>query len=155
MSEPVLNVAPSPWRSHHGIQRGTRCRTSTRLLFGCGCPLPGSQLSPLSKASPFPQPCMFPGPVPTPSLRRRLERRPGREPSGACSSPGAVSVSSPFHIERFAWKTGKRLPLKGLLCSLLGVGREKVFLRLFEPFWLALHPQRAPARTYPVDFRAL
>lgn len=96
------------------------------------------------------------GMFPSLSFRRRLERRPGRRAKlGPCSFPGAVSVFSPFHIERFAWKTGKKLPLKGLLCSLLGVGREKVSLRLFKPFLLTLHPEQATAKTHPVDFRAL
>lgn len=98
---------------------------------------------------------VLPGHVPTtfpPRAPGTLERRPGRQPSPAPAAPQcSVCVLSPLHTERFAWKTGEKLPLKGLLCSLLGVGREKVFLRLFEPFWLALHPQGATAKTHPVD----
>lgn len=83
-------------------------------------------------------PACVPWNVPIPELLETAGTSP-------CSFPAALAVSSPFHPQRFAWNTGKKLPLQGLLWSFLGVGREKVFLRGFKPFQLTLHPEQATA----------
>lgn len=90
-------------------------------------------------------PACVPWNVPIPELLETAGTSP-------CSFPAALAVSSPFHPQRFAWNTGKKLPLQGLLWSFLGVGREKVFLRGFEPFQLTLHPEQATANPKPSEF---
>lgn len=147
VAEPVL----PPWHLHLGIfhpctQRGTFDAEQPPSWLWITHPSHPAEL-PLLQPHRVPSALhVFHGMFPPLSSWRRLER--------PCSFPGAVSVFSPFSDSKVCLEDwGKKLPLKGLLCSLLGVGREKVFLRDFQTFSAHFAPRTSYSK--PLEVRLL